>query len=136
MTAYTKLARGSHDIIKGSCSYHELAGFINSSFSDNDQILQRIADSNLQKKRDQEAAAAELARKEAEKQAQEEEEAAAAIGDALDGFDVFDDDYGAETAAPAKVEPPKPAAPKQEEKPAAAEKPKEDAAPAEEDKNE
>lgn len=38
VTAYTKLAMGSHDIVKGSCSYHELAGFINASFSDNDQI--------------------------------------------------------------------------------------------------
>ena len=47
VTAYTKLAMGSHDIAKGSCSYHELAGFINASFSDNDQILQRIADSKL-----------------------------------------------------------------------------------------
>lgn len=47
VTPYTKLATGSHDIMKGSCSYHELVVFINSSFSDNDQILQRIADSKL-----------------------------------------------------------------------------------------
>ena len=47
VTAYTKLARGSNDIMKGSCSYAELSQFINTSFTDNDQILQRIADNNL-----------------------------------------------------------------------------------------
>ena len=47
VTAYTKLACRSGDIVKGNCSYAELYQFINSSFSDNDQILQRIADSKL-----------------------------------------------------------------------------------------
>ena len=47
VTAYTKLARGSHDIVKGSCSYAELNQFINASFNDNAQILQRIADKDL-----------------------------------------------------------------------------------------
>lgn len=131
VTAYTKLARGSHDIVKGSCSYAELNQFINASFNDNAQILQRIADKDLQKKREKEAADAEAARIEAEKQAAEDENIAAALGDELDAFDVFDDDYGAE-AAPAKA-PAKTEAPKQESKPAAAEDKSGEAA-AEEDK--
>ena len=105
---FTKLGTNSGDIVRGSVSYGNLNEFIHAAFTD-EQIVQRIADKTQAQKKAKEAAEAEAARIEAEKNAKIEEEAAAAIGDALDDFDVFGDDYGAETAAPAKKEtaPPK-----------------------------
>ena len=113
VAVFTKLATNSHDIVKGSCSYHELNKFINGCFSDNAQILSRIEEKNQEKKRKQEAAEAEAAKVEAAKQADQDEEIAAALGDELDAFDVFDDDYGAETAAPAKPAAPAKSAPEE-----------------------
>ena len=102
VTAFSKLATSSHDIIKGSCSYHELNRFINASFDDNAQIVSRIEERNEEKRRERERIEAEAAKVEAAKEANQDEEIAAALGDELDAFDVFDDDYGAE-AAPAKT---------------------------------
>ena len=100
---FTKLATSSGDIIRGSCSYGELNKFINTSFSDNAKILERIAEKNAEKAQAQKEAEAAAAKIEAEKQKANDEEIAAALGDELDAFDdCFGDDYGAETAAPAK----------------------------------
>jgi len=117
---FAKLARSSTDIIRGSCTYGSLNEFINKAYSDNAQILQRIADADLRKKKEKAAADAEKAAKEAAIQKAEEEKAGAALAGDLDAFDdVFGEDYGCETAAPAK---PKPAAaPKKEAEPAATE---------------
>lgn len=116
---FTKLARSSTDIIRGSCTYGSLNTLITQSFSDNAQILQRIADADLLKKKEKDAADAIVAAKEAALQKAEEEKAGAALADDLAAFDVFGDDYGDETAAPAKPTPA--AAPKKEAKPAATE---------------
>jgi hypothetical protein len=63
---FTKLARSSNDIVKGSCTFGNLKDFINAGFNDNAQILQRIADKDLLKKREKQAADEEAAKKAAE----------------------------------------------------------------------
>jgi len=120
---YSKLATNSLDIVTGSCTYGNLNTFINLCFMDDEQILQRIADSNLQKKQAKEIADAEAAKKEADLAKIEDAKMAEGMAADLDDFDCFGGDYGDEVAAPAKAAPAKPvaaAAPKKEAEPAAA----------------
>ncbi len=91
-STFTKLARGSDDLVQeGGVSYSDLNSFLGRCFSDNAQIVQRIADKELNAKREKQAAEeaarkaaaaeakakADAARAEREKQAAEEKRAAA-----------------------------------------------------------
>ena len=61
--SFTKLARGSDDLVKeGGVSFSDLNSFLGRCFSDNAQIVQRIADKELAAKREKQAAE-EAARK-------------------------------------------------------------------------
>ena len=73
---YSKLARSSPDsVIDGGVSFAELNTFVTRCFTDNAQILQRIADKALAEKRAAQAAAD--AEREAAQAAAREAEAAA-----------------------------------------------------------
>ncbi len=90
--SFTDLAQGSDELVnEGGVSYSDLNSFLGRCFSDNAQIVQRIADKELAAKREKQAAedaarkaaaaeakaVADAARAEQQKQAAEEKRAAA-----------------------------------------------------------
>jgi len=87
---FGKLANGSSDsVTEGGVSFENLKQFVNKCFSDNAQIVQRIADKELSVKRQQQQAAEEAARQAAEEKkaaakAREAERAAAAAAAAAE----------------------------------------------------
>lgn len=78
---FAKLSQGSDDLVKeGGVSYSDLNSFLSRCFSDNAQIVQRIADKELTAKRERQAAE-EAARKQAAAQAKAAADAAKAESD-------------------------------------------------------
>jgi hypothetical protein len=68
-TTFANLATGSGDQAGDGVTFTDLKSFVSRSFSDNAQIMQRIADKQLVAKRAQQAAEEEAARQKAEEAA-------------------------------------------------------------------